>query len=744
MKLVVFHILFTAFFLFVTANSRADNTYPFIVSNQFQYFGGRLSAIDNNPITFFFLKQYWIANSETLVRWKGFDKTELIGINLGLDKIQDIFFDTDKFLVVGKRNNYTLLQFYNLKMEFLVSTSIDSLNEDLQLPTKIQKYLDSYIILCNSRLFKVDLVGTHINSTLLFDNIEDFQIDSKSFYLLEKHDNFVIIKEYKNINQSVHQIRLESAEINRISLFKGYIFIKSTFSEMNSTLVQIIERTHFRIIYKNVFDVNSNLIEFMTEWNKPLIYLAQNNKNQIVLTKLTINNNSADFDKIDLEEGIYEPMIIRYIKNNLYLITRNALIRLDSELKVNLLYYAQFGTNLKVEPSLEIINNYLVLASNNYSEILELSENKLWFLYHFYHNLLRFIIPIILIIIAYIYFKLYHKQKKIFTELLNLPSANIFIILNTRGNVEYLSAKARELLMIDSAVNINVSLQTLLRNPVFEPILNFYENSIKNPGYYSQKLTIINKNEAREYIFSISPYFAVSGTLNGYLINAIDITEQLERKKMANWAQLAHDMQTNLLTIKLNAEQMDYQQMTENKDRLNRILHQVNLLQKRVRDIVTIGRSTNLELVQTNTYELMSEAAAEFDKSLFPNVEIFVICDKLDLICDKPKILRAIRNCIENGIKAMPDSRGRIDLNAWYEGKMVCLSIKDSGKGMDDQTKKKFLVPYFSTSKDGSGFGIGTIIIQQAVELHNGKIEIKSKSGTGTEIILKLPRIKKY
>ena len=348
-----------------------------------------------------------------------------------------------------------------------------------------------------------------------------------------------------------------------------------------------------------------------------------------------------------------------------------------------------------------------------------------------------------LLIISLVFFKLYQKQKKVFTELLNLPSANIFIILNSKGKVEYLSAKARELLMIDSAVNYNVPLPILLSNQIFEPILFFYENAIKNPSHFSQKLTLINQKEAREYIFSISPYFAVSGTLNGYLINAFDITEQLERKKMANWAQLAHDMQTNLLTIKLNAEQMSCEQMTENNDRKNRILHQVNLLQKRVKDIVTIGRSTNLELVQTNTYELMNEAASEFDKVLFPNIDISVICEKIDILCDKPKMLRAIRNCIENGIKAIPDRIGRIDLNAWNEGKMICLSIKDNGKGMDEMTKKKFLEPYFSTSKDGSGFGIGTIIIQQAIELHNGKIEIKSKLDSGTEIILKLPRIRK-
>lgn len=739
------HIIYVVlFFLCVATNIKADKTYPFFISNQFQYPGGRLLANDNKPNSYFFIKQSWLANTETMVSWHGTSKSDLIGWNLGLERILDIYVDKNKILLCGIRNNSLFIQVYDFNLNIISSKILDSLDGQFESSTKIKKFFNNFIIMSYNKLWELEITNQEIVTNLLFTKVDDFEIEKQFILLIEKHDQFIVLKEQNKTTTSYRQIRLESAESNKIAVSGDYIFIKSFFSEINSTLIQVVSLNHFQVIYKNLFDVNYNLIDFDTENNSPVIYYSMVNRNQINVIKLLLAYSNKSEEITSLKETIYEPTKLKIINTQVYLITRNTLLRFNKNLKLNLLYSSQFGSNLGNDFNISLAGNNLIVASNNYSELLEIAENKYWFVYYIYHNLLKYIIPLILLIFSLIFFKLYHRQRKVFTELLNLPSANIFIILDTKGNVEYLSAKARELLMVDPAVNINVALPTLLSNTMFEPILNFYENSIKNPSYHSQKLTIINNKEAREYIFSISPYFAVSGTLNGYLINAFDITEQLERKKMANWAQLAHDMQTNLLTIKLNAEQMSCEQMSENYDRKKRILHQVNLLQKRVRDIVTIGRSTNLELVQTNTYELMSEAASEFDKSLFPNVEISVISDKIDLLCDKPKILRAIRNCIENGIKAMPDGNGRIDLSSWSEGKMICLSIKDNGKGMEEQTKKKFLEPYFSTSKDGSGFGIGTIIIQQAVELHNGKIEIKSKTGIGTEIIIKLPRIKKY
>jgi len=729
--------------LYAFTDLRANKAYPLVVAKRFEYPGGRLVANTYDRETYFFLKKSWIENSETILKWRGTNRSELIGIRLGLDKILDLEIVSRQIILIGQHSNKLLCQFYNFDMELQSSFLLDTIVEPISYFAKIKKYHHTYFFLANNKLWTIQQNNDQLIPNLFYGNIEDYDLINSNLYLIEKHDQFIVLKEYQELTKFSRQIRLESAEINKFRLIGDYIFVKSTFPEINSTLVQIISQKNFRVIYKNIFDLNSNLIDFKLENNAPAIFYSYVDQSKISIEKITILNQNPEKKSISLNQEIYEPIKIEIQENHIFLVARNSLIILNSNLKTNLLFKSQCGGKLGDSLKIQFQPNKLILSTENYSELLEIKENPYWFVYYIYFNLLKFIIPIILGLIAFIFFNLYNRQKKVFTELLNLPSANIFIILDAKGNVEYLSAKARELLMIDPAVKINVPLPELLKNQIYEPILSFYEQAIQNPSYHSQKLTIINNREAREYLFSISPYFSVSGTLNGFLINALDITEQLERKKMSNWAQLAHDMQTNLLTIKLNAEQMVCDENSDNNDRKNRILHQVNLLQKRVRDIVTIGRSTNLELVATDTIELMNEAASEFDRTMFPNVDISVICEKIDLVCDKPKILRAIRNCIENGIKALPDGVGRIDLNAWTEGKMVCLSVKDNGKGMDELTKKKFLEPYFSTSKDGSGFGIGTIIIQQAVELHNGKIEIKSKPGLGTEIIIKLPRIRK-
>lgn len=738
------YIILLVYIIFcISSKSKADNTYPYVVANRFQYPGGKLIASNYNPDSYFFIKNSWLENSKTIIKWAGTNQKELTGFTLGLDKILDLNIINKQIVLIGQRSGELLCQFYDFDLELKSSIVLDTLLDLITFPVKIKNYQDDYYILANEKLWKVSQNKNESTKDLLHAKIEDFDLSNSALYLIEKHDQFIVLKEYNQLKKFARQLRLESAEFNNFRILGDYIFVTSFFGEINSTLVQIISRKHLRVVYKNLFDLNSNLIDYLLENNQPTIIYTNVNKNIISIEKLTISNQTPEKLSVNLNESIYEPIKIAIKENQIVFVTRNALLLLNDNLKTNLLDYNQFGGKLGENLVIDFRENKLILSTDNYSELMEIQENTYWFVYYIYHNLLKFIIPIVLGLIAFIFFNLYNRQKKVFTELLNLPSANIFIILDSKGNVEYLSAKARELLMIDSAVKTNVPLPVLLQNHIYEPILIFYENSIKNPSYRSQKITIINNREAREYLFTISPYFSVSGTLNGFLINAFDITEQLERKKMSNWAQLAHDMQTNLLTIKLNAEQLTCDDNSDNNDRKNRILHQVNLLQKRVRDIVTIGRSTNLELVTTNTLELMNEAASEFDHTMFPNVEISVICEKIDLVCDKPKILRAIRNCIENGIKALPNGIGRIDLNAWTEGKMICLSIKDNGRGMDEATKKKFLEPYFSTSKDGSGFGIGTIIIQQAVELHNGKIEIKSKLGLGTEIILKLPKIRK-
>ncbi len=735
--------IFAIFFVFVIIcnSAYAGLDYPLQIRNKQEFIGGKLLVDSNLIIQSYLIKQQWLDNLETLTSWQGTYKKQEIGCVVNLEQTIYSFLWNHNLFVLGIKNkNYTLLQFDN-KLNQLNSISlIKNDPEEINLMAKFlqQDKINAYLLI-GKKLFRIKYDGNTFSPTEIFNNIEDFTLGGNNIYTIESLNNYSILKKFDYSHNEIWQIRLESSEINSIDIRNNYIMLKSTSELSSTTLIQIINTQTKAVILKRIFEIGSELFTFdMVEQNPTIFWISNHNDNYWINSLGAFSNYNTN--STALPKNIYEPIKLSVASNKIVAIFRNSLLLFDYNLTTELFDYNLVGDKFTSPIKVTILGNHLYLSSLNYSEIHQIRQNKFAILFTIYYKFLQYIVPIVLIILFYLYYKLYKKQKKIFGELINLPSANIIIVLNSKGIIENISSKGLELLGLGKKVPLKQSFHIFLQKEELYPLLEFYEYSISSKTHNSKKITLIKNNNALEYFFHISPYWTMTGKLKGYLINGFDITEQLERKKMANWAQLAHDMQTNLLTIKLNAEQMKCDENSDNYTQKNRILHQVNLLQKRVRDIVTVGRSNNLELVATNSVELLSEAASEFDKTAFPNITFQIASDRIELNCDKPKLIRAIRNTIENGIKAMPNQTGLISLNSWIEGRMICFSIKDNGLGMDEIAKKKILTPYFSTAKDGSGFGIGTIIIQQVVELHSGKIIINSEKNKGTEFILKIPR----
>ena len=63
----------------------------------------------------------------------------------------------------------------------------------------------------------------------------------------------------------------------------------------------------------------------------------------------------------------------------------------------------------------------------------------------------------------------------------------------------------------------------------------------------------------------------------------------------------------------------------------------------------------------------------------------------------------------------------------------LTLCIKDNGKGMDKQTIKKALDPFFTT-KDGKNVGLGLSLLAQAAQQADGELKVDSKEGKGTKV----------
>lgn len=100
---------------------------------------------------------------------------------------------------------------------------------------------------------------------------------------------------------------------------------------------------------------------------------------------------------------------------------------------------------------------------------------------------------------------------------------------------------------------------------------------------------------------------------------------------------------------------------------------------------------------------------------------------------------RALQNLLLNSCQAVRPG-GKVRLRAYLLGegrkvlKIVCL---DDGPGIPEEVREKIFYPFFTTREKGTGLGLP--FIKKAILLHGGTIEVKSKPGSFTAFIIRLP-----
>ena len=95
-----------------------------------------------------------------------------------------------------------------------------------------------------------------------------------------------------------------------------------------------------------------------------------------------------------------------------------------------------------------------------------------------------------------------------------------------------------------------------------------------------------------------------------------------------------------------------------------------------------------------------------------------------------------LMNLIFNAVDAMPKS-GIITIRSWDDENWGCVSVSDTGVGMDRETLSRIGELFFTTKTNGHGIGLATCY--HLVGQMSGQFSVESSPGKGTTFTLKVP-----
>jgi signal transduction histidine kinase len=108
---------------------------------------------------------------------------------------------------------------------------------------------------------------------------------------------------------------------------------------------------------------------------------------------------------------------------------------------------------------------------------------------------------------------------------------------------------------------------------------------------------------------------------------------------------------------------------------------------------------------------------------------------------DERKVKQVLLNLLSNALKFTPE-RGRIDVEASLNGGLVEVSVADTGVGIAAEDQGAVFEEFRqvgTVDKKVEGTGLGLALSRKFIELHGGRIWVKSELGRGSTFTFTLP-----
>jgi two-component system, NtrC family, sensor histidine kinase PilS len=252
--------------------------------------------------------------------------------------------------------------------------------------------------------------------------------------------------------------------------------------------------------------------------------------------------------------------------------------------------------------------------------------------------------------------------------------------------------------------------------------------------------------------FTISPLFSEAGETTGMVVTFQDLTqiralEETSRRqdqmaaigRMA--ASIAHEIRNPLAAMRGSIQMLRHEIGEPSQAELMEIiLRESDRLNRIISDFLNYARPRSMNHARVEVGELLHQTFRLLRFSPEVNdrqsIEEELPDGPLFADADAEQLQQVFWNLARNALQAMPDGgtvTAKVETNS---NNRFQITFSDTGRGMSPEQVERLFEPFSSTT---GGTGLGLSIVYQIVREHGGTINVRSREGRGTTIMIELP-----
>ncbi len=211
----------------------------------------------------------------------------------------------------------------------------------------------------------------------------------------------------------------------------------------------------------------------------------------------------------------------------------------------------------------------------------------------------------------------------------------------------------------------------------------------------------------------------------------------------------SHELRTPVtgmqMAFSLLRERLDFPAESREADLIQTVDEEMSRLVLLINDLLNFSRyqtgMQKLELASCDLVDLLTQAQQRFTpkgeaRRVSLQLELGDELPRLQL--DRLQIERVIDNLLENALRHSSEG-GQIHLQARRQGDRVLIAVEDNGEGIPFSQQGRIFEPFVQVGRKKGGAGLGLALCKEIIQLHGGRIAVRSQPGQGARFYMLLP-----